>query len=78
MNNCQVHEMFDILFMIQLCIYIFKHCNFINVSTRIIIEAKLVICFYFNVSRMLKLCRLLTCSCSFNLHDLDYDSYSLL
>jgi hypothetical protein len=55
----------------------FKHHNFINVSTRTIIKTKLVIYFYFDVSRMLKLCDLLTCPCSFHLHDLDYGSYSI-
>jgi hypothetical protein len=55
----------------------FKHRIFINVSTRTIIEAKLVICFYFDVSRLLELCHLLTCPYSFHLHDLDYGSYSI-
>ncbi len=58
--------------------YIFlKHCNFVNVSTRIIIKAKLFICFYFDVSRMLKLCHLLICPYPFHLHDLNYGGYSI-
>ncbi len=53
----------------------FRHHNFINVSIRTIIETKLVICFYFGVSRMVKLRHLLTMLISFTY--LDYGSYSI-